>query len=179
MLKLTALICTSFALVTASPVNAQTSGAGAAPTDAQIAMIALTADNVDIDAGKLAIERSSNPEVKAFAQLMVTDHTSVNRQATALAKKLGVTPEESEISRSLKAGGDKEIAKLKEMSGAEFDTAYVDNEVSYHETVMGALDKTLIPNAQNPELKSLLESARPIFISHLGHAKELHASRLP
>jgi putative membrane protein len=176
MLKLFALIFTSAALAAFTIAYAQDNAAGAAPNDAQIAMIAVTADTVDIDTGKLAIEKTSDKKVKDFAQLMVTDHTAVNNQATALAKKLGVTPEESDTSKSLKSGGDTEIAKLKALHGAKFDKAYMDNEVSYHESVIGVLDKTLIPNTKNAELRSLLESARPIFQSHLTHAKELQAS---
>jgi putative membrane protein len=155
--------------------QAQTSPASA-PTDAQIAMIVVTADNVDIAGGKVAAKKSSNPKVKEFAELMVGDHTSVNKQATQLAKKLNVTPEESPTSKSLKADGVKMLAKLRGLSGAEFDKAYIDNEVTYHETVIKALDETLIPNAKNAELKALLESGRPIFESHLNHAKELQTS---
>ena len=76
----------------------------------------------------------------------------------------------------MKSNGKKELAKLKALTGADFDKAYVDNEVSYHEAVIGLLDKTLIPNTKNAELKSLLESGRPIFVAHLGHAKMLQAS---
>src|ERR1041384_7692512 len=100
----------------------------AAPTDPQIAMIAVTADSVDIDAGKLAVEKSSNPKVKEFGQMMVRDHTSVNKKATDLAKKLNLTPEESDPSRTLKADGDKNLEKLRGLTGAEFDKAYIDNE---------------------------------------------------
>jgi putative membrane protein len=139
-------------------------------------MIAVTADNVDIDAGKLAAGKTSTPKVKDFAELMVRDHTSVNNQATALAKKLNVTPEESATSRKLKSDGDKTIKKLEGLSGTAFDKAYIDNEVSYHEAVMDVVDKTLIPNAKNSELKALLESARPVFVSHLNHAKEVQGS---
>ena len=146
------------------------------PTDPQIAMIAVTADTVDIDAGKLAAEKSSNPKIKQFAQLMVSDHTSVNKKATALAKKLNLTPEESDTSRSLKSDGDKNLEKLRGLSGAEFDKAYIDNEVTYHESVINAVTNTLIPNTKNAELKKLLESAGPIFNSHLTHAKELQGS---
>ena len=146
------------------------------PTDPQIAMIAVTADNVDIDAGKLAAQKSSNPKVKQFAQMMVTDHTSVNKKATALAKKLKLTPEESDTSRSLKSDGDKNLEKLRGLSGAEFDKAYVDNEVAYHEAVIKVVTDTLIPNTKNAELKKLLESAGPVFSSHLTHAKELQSS---
>ena len=157
-------------------IHGQTSSSSSAPTDPQIAMIAVTADNVDIDAGKLAAGKTSNPKVKEFAELMVRDHTSVNNQATALAKKLNVTPEESATSRKLKSDGDKMIKKLEGLSGAAFDKAYIDNEVSYHEAVIGVVDNTLIPNTKNAELKALLESAGPIFTSHLNHAKEAQAS---
>jgi len=160
-------------LAAPSALQAQTDSA---PTDPQIAMIAVTADTVDIDAGKLAQDKASNPKVKEFAKLMVRDHTSVNKQATDLAKKLNLTPEESDTSRSLKSNGDSNLEKLRGMSGADFDKAYVDNEISYHEAVLKAVDDTLIPNAKNAELKSLLQGARPIFESHLTHAKEVQST---
>ena len=176
MLKSSALILASIALTAVSTANAEDKGAASAPTDAQIAMIVVVADTVDVDYGKLAVKRTSNQAVKEFAETMVRDHTAVNAQATALAKKLGVIPEESDISKSLKSGGDKTMAQLMTLTGAAFDKAYVDNEVTYHEAVLGVLDKTLIPNTRNAELKSLLESARPIFVNHLEHAKKLQAS---
>jgi putative membrane protein len=107
---------------------------------------------------------------------MVRDHTSVNKQATDLAKKLNLTPEQSPASQNLKSDGDKTLAKLRGLSGAEFDKAYIDNEVNYHEAVIKVLDAALIPNAKNAELKALLESGKPIFVSHLDHAKEVQAS---
>jgi|SRR5205814_6542880 len=170
------LTITTTALAAFTAVRAQSEKTSAAPTDPQIAMIAVTADNVDINAGKSAAEKASNPRVKEFADLMVRDHTSVNNQATALAKKLNVTPEESATSRKLNTDGEKMVAKLKKLSGAEFDKAYIENEVSYHEAVMKVVDDTLIPNTKNAELKALLESARPIFVSHLNHAKEVQVS---
>jgi putative membrane protein len=175
MLKSIALISLSLGVAGLAAAQAQTTAA-AAPTDPQIAMIAVTADNVDIDAGKLAAEKASSKEVKEFAETMVRDHTAVNAKATALAKKLNVTPEESATSKSLKADGDKMLAKLKGLTGAEFDKAYVDNEVAYHQAVIGVVTSTLIPNTKNPELKSLLESAGPILNSHLEHARHLQSS---
>lgn len=146
------------------------------PSDAQIAGIVVTANTVDINAGKLAKSMSHNKEVKAFAQRMITDHTGVNKQATALVKKLHVTPADSDTSKALKDGGVANIAKLKGLKGAEFDKAYVDNEVSYHQAVLDAIDKTLIPNAKNAELKDLLEKVRPAIDAHLQHAKQIQAS---
>lgn len=147
-----------------------------APNDAQIAGIVVAANTVDIDAGKLAKSKSTNKDVQEFAQLMITDHSGVNKQATALVKKLNVTPEESDTSKSLKEAGAATLKKLQGLKGKEFDKAYIDNEVSYHQTVLEALDKTLIPNAKNPELKDTLVKVRPAFEAHLQHAKHMQSS---
>lgn len=147
-----------------------------APSDAQIASIVVTANQVDIDAGKLAESKGSNAEVKAFGKQMVTDHSGVNKQAVALVTKLKVTPEDNATSKSLKAGGVDNVRNLEKLNGAAFDRAYVDHEVAYHQQVLDAIDKTLIPSAQNAELKSLLVSVRPAFVAHLEHAKSLQAT---
>jgi len=144
--------------------------------DAQIAAIVVTANQVDVDAGELAATRAANAEVRQFAQRMVTDHKAVNQSAIELATKLEVTPQENDTSRALKTGGEKNVAALKKLSGAAFDRAYVDHEVVYHAQVLEALDKTLIPNATNVELKALLVKVRPAFVAHLEHAKQIQAS---
>ena len=144
--------------------------------DAQIAAIVVTANQVDIDAGNLAKSTSKNDEVKKFAQTMVTDHTGVNKSATDLVTKLKVTPEDNETSHSLKAGGQKNVAALKGLKGTAFDKAYIDHEVAYHQQVLDAIDKTLIPSATNEELKTLLVKVRPAFVAHLEHARQLQGS---
>ena len=144
-----------------------------APNDAQIAHIVVTANQVDIDAGKLAETKASSSDVKAFGKQMVTDHTGVNKSATALVTKLKVKPEDNPTAQSLKKGGQENIAHLRTLKGAAFDKAYVDHEVDYHQAVIDALDKTLIPSAQNAELKALLVKVRPAFVAHLEHAKQV------
>jgi putative membrane protein len=84
-----------------------------------------------------------------------------------------VTPEDNPTSQSLKSGGDTNINKLKTLKGAEFDKAYIDHEVEYHQAVLDAVDKTLIPGAKNEELKALLVKTRPAFVAHLEHAKHV------
>lgn len=145
------------------------------PTDPQIAAIVVTANQVDIDAGKLAKSRGSAGDVKQFAQQMVTDHTSVNQSATALVKKLKVKPEPNPTSASLKQGGDENLASLKKLKGPAFDKAYVSHEVTYHQSVLDAMDQTLIPSARNAELKGLLVKVRPAFVAHLEHARHLQS----
>jgi len=146
-----------------------------APTDAQIAHIVVTANQVDIDAGKLAQKHGSTNEVRQFGKQMVTDHTSVNKAAVALVTKLNVKPEPNESSTSLKKGGEENIAKLQKLKGKDFDKAYIDNEVTYHQAVIDTVSKTLIPNAKNPDLKALLEKTSPTLEQHLDHAKMIQA----
>jgi putative membrane protein len=146
------------------------------PTDAQIAAIVVSANQVDIDAGKLAKSKGQSKEVKEFGDRMVTDHTGVNKAAVELVTKLGVKPETNPTSQSLEKGGQDNLANLKKLSGAAFDQAYVDHEVAYHEAVLEAVDKTLIPSAKNAELKALLVKVRPAFVAHLDHAKQLQGS---
>jgi putative membrane protein len=147
----------------------------AAVTDPQIAAIVVAANTVDIEAGKLAQSKTKNEKVKQFADTMVTDHTAVNKAAVELVTKLGVTPEESETSRALTASGEQTRARLSGLSGKEFDREYIANEVAYHKLVIDAVDKTLIPNAQNAELKATLVSVRPALVAHLEHAEQLQA----
>ena len=161
-------LAASFSAAAADPA-AKSKG----PTDPEIAHIAVTANQVDIDAGKDAIAKSQNPKVKEFAQRMIDDHTAVIKQATDLVTKLKVTPKDNATSQSLKSGGDKARAEIGKKSGAEFDKAYVDNEVAYHKAVIGAVDTVLLPNAKNAELKKLLTAVRPALAAHLEHAEHL------
>jgi putative membrane protein len=178
-----ALIIASAVIFGAAPTKATRARAlhdphttrSAAVTDPQIAAIVVAANTVDIEAGKLAQSKTKNEKVKQFADTMVTDHTAVNKSAVELVTKLGVTPEESETSRALTASGEQTRARLSGLSGKEFDREYIANEVAYHKLVIDAVDKTLIPNAQNAELKATLVSVRPALVAHLEHAEQIQA----
>src|SRR6476659_5621856 len=148
----------SAALAALSLVAGPALAQGAKPTDPQIAHIAYTAGVIDIAAAKQAIEKAGNKDVKAFAQDMVRDHEAVNKQALDLVKKLKVTPEDNDTSRTLSKNAADKLAELGKLKGAAFDKAYVANEIAYHKAVDSALETTLIPNANNTELKSLLQT---------------------
>jgi putative membrane protein len=147
----------------------------AKPTDPQIAHIAYTAGQLDIEAAKQALEKSKNKEVRGFAQDMVRDHAEVNKQALALVGKLKVKPEDNDTSRALTKQAAAKRDELAKLSGAAFDKAYVANEVAYHKTVNGALETTLIPTASNGELKGLLQTGLKIFQGHEQHAEHVAA----
>jgi putative membrane protein len=167
---------TTTAAVAAPDTVKPAAAAAPAINDAQIAHIAVTANAIDSTAGELAKKKASSKAVKSFAETMVNDHMGVNKQAVALATKLNVTPQDNDVSNQLKAGSDQNIANLQGLSGAAFDKAYIDHEVAYHQAVLDALDKTLVPSAQNAELKVLLVKVRPAFAAHLDRAKGIRAS---
>lgn len=150
--------------------------AGDKPTDPQIAHIAYTAGNIDIEAAQLALGKSRNPAVREFATTMLRDHKAVNVQALALVKKLGVTPQANATSEALAKQAAETKARLTTLKGAEFDRAYAANEVAYHAIVNGALKSTLIPSAHNAALKALLETGLTLFSEHQAHAERLAAT---
>ena len=140
-------------------------------TDADIAHIGVTANQIDIDYAAIAKKKSTTPEVVQFADLMAKDHAAVIKQAVALVTKLGVTPTDNDVSKSLSAGAKTERAELSKLKGSAFDKAYLANEVAYHEAVLGTLKNTLIPGAKNAELKEFLQALVAPFEGHLSHAK--------
>jgi putative membrane protein len=142
----------------------------------QIAHVAYTAGVIDIEAAKLAIAKSKNSEVLDFAQAMLRDHEAVNVQALELVKKLNVTPEDNDTSKSLAQAATDGRAALGKLDGAAFDRAYLDNEIAYHKQVNGALETVLIPAAQNAELKGLLQTGLKLFQGHQQHAEHVAAS---
>ncbi len=156
-------------------LNARAQMAEPALTDANIGAIVVTANQIDIDYGKLALAKSKNKQVREFAQRMITDHSAVQKSVFELAAKLGLTPVGNGISEGLKKNAAEKMAKLKTLKGAEFDKFYIDNEVAYHQQVTDAVAGALIPGATNSELKAALVGAQPLFLTHLEHVRAIQA----
>jgi putative membrane protein len=140
-------------------------------TDPEIASVAVVANQIDIDYAKIAKERSKNADVLKFAQTMSDDHAAVIKQAVALVTKLKVTPKDNAVSKKLLADAEKTKKTLHSTPAKAFDKTYIDNEVAYHKTVIGAIEGLLIPQSQNAELKKLLQDVVPAFKAHLAHAE--------
>ncbi len=145
-------------------------------SDAEVAHVAVTANRIDVDLARFAQARTQNDAVRAFAATMIRDHTAVNARAAALAGRLGVTPSDNAVSRSLLTGAATARAAIESLAGAAFDRAYMDREVAYHQAVLDALDQLLIPTTSNAELRALLMDVRPAIAAHLGHATHLRDS---
>jgi putative membrane protein len=165
----------SAAIAAVSLLSGSALAQGAKPTDPQIAHIAYTAGVIDVAAAKQALAKTSNKDVKSFAEDMVRDHEAVNKQALDLCNKLKVTPEDNDTSKTLSKNAADKLAELGKLKGADFDKAYVANEVAYHKAVDSALETTLIPNASNAELKGLLQTGLKIFQGHEQHAEHVAA----
>ena len=165
----------SAAIAAVSLLSGAAFAQGAKPTDPQIAHIAYTAGVIDVAAAKQALTKTSNKDVKEFAENMVRDHEAVNKQALDLVKKLKVTPEDNDTSKSLSKNAAAKLDELAKLKGADFDKAYVANEVAYHKAVDGALETLLIPSASNAELKALLQTGLKIFQGHEQHAEHVAA----
>ena len=170
MIKKAALFGIASLLVLATPAQA-----AEGPSDPEIAHIAYTAGAIDVSAGEQALKKSHDKAVRAFAEEMVRDHKAVNEKALALVKKLKVTPADNAVSASLNRDAAATKERLAGLEGAAFDRAYLQNEVAYHKAVNGALESTLIPSADNGDLKALLETGLTLFREHRAHAEHVLA----
>ena len=172
MLRTFALLWAAASIALSPPAAAADAGI----SDPQIAHVAYTAGQIDVEAAQQALARSHNAAVRAFAETMVRDHEAVNQQALALVGRLHVTPEANATSTALTAQATAARTRLGALQGAAFDRAYVENEVAYHRAVNTALRDTLIPGARNAELKALLEAGLALFTEHQTHAEHLAQS---
>jgi putative membrane protein len=166
-----AVLAFAFATLASAPLSAQ---AKPALDDAAIASIFDLANTADIQTGELAEKMGQSQEVKDMGKNFAAAHSGVRQQGRDLAKKLGLKldpPMNGQMGKDHAAA----MAKLKALHGAEFDKAYVAHEIAYHQAVIDAVTKTLLPATKNAELKALIESVAPAFVAHLEGAKALQA----
>jgi len=142
-------------------------------TDAQIAAITDAANKGEIEQAKLAVRKAKDPQVKAFAQMMIDHHGTEQKKEQQLATTLSLTPETTHTSTQLQTDSQNAISSLSSQNGADFDKAYMDLQVKEHKDVLDAIDNKLIPNAKNAQLKSALEAFRPKVQEHLQKAQEI------
>jgi putative membrane protein len=148
--------------------------AGPGPTldDPTIVAIFDAANTADIQTGALAAKQGASQEVRDFGAMLVRDHTQVRQQGRDLAKKLGVTPTPPADDEGAKTHAEA-MAHLGSLHGAEFDQAFLQHEAKFHKDVISAVQTTLLPAIQNPELKALVEKVAPAFQAHMLIAEKL------
>ena len=149
-------------------------GMGAAPalSDANIVYILDGANHLDSMAGSVAATKGTAGDVRDFGRMMMRDHHILRQSGDSLAKKLGVTPE-APAGDTHAADVQKTMAMLNSAAkGKDFDKAYVDNEVIYHQELLQTAT-TAMGAAQNPELKSFIQKAAPNIQAHYDRAKAI------
>jgi putative membrane protein len=140
--------------------------------DATIVAIFDAANTYDVEAGVLAEQKAKNHDVHEFAEMMQRDHKAVRQQGRDLAASLKVTPTPPANSALAQAHAAA-MQKLRGLSGAAFDRAYMQNEVDFHNAVIDAVTKTLLPAIQNAQLKDLVTKVAPAFVAHRDRAQNI------
>jgi putative membrane protein len=149
--------------------NAQPAGG---LSDANIVALLDEANMADSASGAYAVTKATSPDVKAFAKLMMGEHHALRAQGQKLAKQLGVTPEPP-ADDPLKPAAQSEMTALKNAKkGTAFDRTYIDQEIGIHKAVLDLAAKAH-DAAQSPELKKLIEQAKPVIEKHLQHAENI------
>jgi len=142
----------------------------------EIAGILATVNKGEIKAASKAQAKASNPDVRRFAQLMITDHQNANQSAMTVFKAAKIRPFPSMYSKNLKKENNMAMRKMKKLQGAAFDQTYMDSQVMMHQNVLNLIDSTLLPNAQTPEVKTLLTNVRGIIAGHLQQAQQIRGA---
>jgi putative membrane protein len=154
------------------PAPTPAPAATAALTDANIVALLDEANQADSAAGALARTKATDPDVKAFAQLMITEHHMLRTKGQELAKKLKITPTPP-ADDPVQAASKAEMDALRSApKGPEFDRAYIDQEVAIHKAVIDLAEQAH-GATQNAELKALIETAKPYLERHLERAESL------
>jgi putative membrane protein len=173
ILWVTGLVAAVAVSLLVTRANARTaSAAGASLDDATIVAIFDAANTADIETGALGAERAQNKEVRDYGTMLAQVHVQVRKAGRDLAKKLNVTPTPPKNDQGAR---DHQAAmeKLRGLSGAEFDRAFLQHEQAFHAAVLSALKTTLIPAIQNKELKDFVVSLGPAFEAHRLAAENL------
>jgi putative membrane protein len=125
---------------------------------------------MEVEAGKLAASKASDPAVKSFGDRMVKDHSKANDDLKAVAQKVGVT-----VPADMGKKHQKELDKLSKKQGADFDKEYSQHMLKDHKDDVNKFSK-MSKNAKNPDLQQFASSTLPTLQEHLKMAQTLPAN---
>lgn len=139
----------------------------AAESDQQFAEKAAHGNALEVELGQLAAERAENGEVKNFGQRLVEDHSQAQEELRMAAEEMGI-----ELPEGIDTKGEEMKRKLSELSGSDFDRAYMDEMVSDHEKDVAEYEK-FAEQAESPLQRYALETL-PTLRAHRELAEQLH-----
>jgi len=140
--------------------------------DPTIVAIFDAANTYDIETGSLAVKKARSKQAHEFGEMLVRDHKNVRQQGRDLAASLKVTPTPPRDFALAKAHADA-MKKLRSLNGTAFDRAFVQHEIDFHNAVIDAVTKSLLPATQNAQLKDLETKVAPAFVAHRDRAQNL------
>lgn len=138
--------------------------------DTTFAMKAAQGGMAEVQMGKLAAEKASNADVKAFGQQMVDDHTKANDDLKAVAAKKGMT-----LPSDIDAHDHATYGKLEKLSGNAFDRAYVKDMVLDHEKDVKEFQKEA-KNGKDDDIKAFASRTQPVLQGHLDKIKSIQTN---
>ena len=146
-------------------------------TDADIAQIMTTANQGEIDQANAALAKASAADVRAFAQMMVSDHTGALNALNSLLTDRSITPATTnDIASQLQSGSSQTIANLNTYNGADFDRQYINAMVDAHQWLLTQLDNSIIPSTRDRRLRDLLQTQRGTVAMHLDRARQIQGT---
>ncbi|OQW37258.1 MAG: hypothetical protein A4E19_13925 [Nitrospira sp. SG-bin1] len=155
---------------------AQRAMPGATMSDADVVGVLNTVNRSEIHAGQLARDRASSSEVRAYASQMVNEHQLKMQNATQLARRIGVQPQQPALARTLENTHREAMEELREKSGRDFDKAYLEYQIKMHQQSVDLVENT-VESVDHPELKRFLRETRPDLQKHLATAQSIQRNQ--
>jgi putative membrane protein len=157
----------------ATPAEMSESGKSAALTDGQIMQILATVDEGEIQQAQVALTKSSNTQVRAFADMMVGQHTTAKQQGQSLSAQTKVDPAPSPVANKLQSDAGKTLDKLNGADPSDFDKMYVKAQIKQHKDVLDLINDKLMPAAKDPMLKQQLTATQSMVQHHIDMADKI------
>jgi putative membrane protein len=141
--------------------------------ESDIAGIVMTANEGEVQQGNAALSRATSADVRAFAQMMVADHTNAMNNARDVFSRAGISAGENDTTRTLRDTSQRTVTNLGTYSGTAFDRQYMQAQVNQHQWLLTSLDTALIPSATRAEVRSLLQTQRASVAARLDRARQI------
>ncbi|MEK2645752.1 DUF4142 domain-containing protein [Bdellovibrio sp. BCCA] len=145
-------------------------------SDSEIAEVLMTANEAEIDAGKVAKSKAADKTVKDFAEHMVSEHEENKKEGKKITKDEKISTKSNDTAKDLKKDAKEKLSDLKKRKGKDFDLAYIQNQINMHQQLLTDLEQKYIPQAQNPQFKNFLNETKTHVEQHLAKAKEVEAT---
>jgi putative membrane protein len=145
-------------------------------SDSEIGMIIRVANLAEVREGEVAREKAADPAVRAFASMMVTEHSAASSKSEADLARADIAFEDTDLSRQIDASSGSATEALRGMTGQAFDRAYIARAIDAHKYILSLLDSTLLPSAHHKVVHNVLTEMRSTVEKHLTRAQQIQSA---